>query len=143
MRKTPLVLKPQFELQALIEKAELDLKQFEIRLFFKSSVNSHAKRYFLINLDRVLQNTVAQLPIITPAISELKEDTSQEPFHRLTELWLGLVNFPALSCCHPIWQEHQIPPKEKLHSFNTQSRQFLDCIALLWSHDTLPLSRAS
>ena len=132
-------LKPSSEINALLAKAELDLKRFEIRLFFKKTVNSYARQFFIANLTRILQKNVTPVPKVTPVTSKARGDTSQEAYHQVTELWVGLVNHHALSRCYPLWRHPaEIPERSFLLAFAKDVDDFLTCIEKKWTHDTLP-----
>ena len=140
--KTIIELITDGELQALIEKAELNPKRSVIRLFFKRSVNKFARRFFVANLKRVLQANTTPVPRITPTNSKEAEDTSQAPYHLVTELWVGLVDHHALSRCYPLWRHpSEIPSRQFLLSFAKDVDDFLRRIEIIWSHKTRPSLR--
>ena len=120
-------------IKSLIQKVEIDLKGSEIRFFFRKTVNRYGRRYFERNLVRCFTQKGLNVPKITPVISRSREDTTNDRFHRNTELWVGLVCFSALPRDEPLWNaDEDLPPRHERKAFRRDSEELFDQILDKW-----------
>ena len=141
-QKAPHTIFVKSGIKSLIEKVELDWENNEIRIFFKKTLRRYGRRYFERNLALWFKREELEAPTISPLFSKLKKDTSQDPFHKLTEDWEGLVVIPGLTIVWPLWKQYDncvsaFPP-HPVKSFNYASEELLTSIVTKWKGSSDP-----